>query len=64
MVTGLEQLTREKRLRLAVVQPQEQKAPGRHFCALSVLKREPIRKIGTVVLGGLIVTAQGVMVLK
>jgi len=38
MVRGLEHLSCEERLRVGVVQPGAEKAPGRPHCSLSVVK--------------------------
>jgi len=38
MIRGLEHLSCEERLRVGAVQPGEEKAPGRPYCGLSVLK--------------------------
>jgi len=38
MIRGLEHLSYDKRLRVGVVQLGEEKAPGRSYCGLSVLK--------------------------
>jgi len=53
-----------KAVRVGAVQPGEEKAPGRPYCGLSVLEEGFIRKTGTNVLAGPVVTGQGVMVLN
>jgi len=38
MIQGLEHLSYEEWLRVGIVQPREEKAAGRPYCSLSVLK--------------------------
>ncbi|KAK4818873.1 hypothetical protein QYF61_021078 [Mycteria americana] len=48
MIRGMEHLSYEERLRVGVVQPGEEKAPGTPYCSLSILKGDLlIRKMGT-----------------
>ena len=63
MTKGLEHLPYEDRLRVGVVQPGEEKAPGRPYSGLPVLKGG-YRKDGEGLLSGSVVMGQGVMVLN
>jgi len=57
-------LRRGQAERVGALQPGEEKAPGRPYCGLPVLKRGLIRKMGTAFLVGPVAIAQGVMVLN
>jgi len=50
--------------RVGAVQPGEEKAAGRPYGSLSVLKRGPIGKVGKIFLARPVVIGQGVMALN
>ena len=55
VIRGMEHLSSEDRLRVGVVQPGEEKAPGRPCSSLPVPKRQPTGKLGRDSLTGSVV---------
>jgi len=64
MISGMEHLYHEERLRVGTVQPGDEKALGTPYSSLPVPEGGLIRKIGTGFLAGPVAIGQGVMVLK
>ncbi|GAB0186763.1 cAMP-dependent protein kinase inhibitor alpha [Grus japonensis] len=62
IIRGLEHLSHEERPRAGLVQPGEEKALGRPYCGLSILKGG--RKMGTGFSAGPVVIGQGVTALN
>jgi len=63
MIRGLNNSPMKKAERAGVVQPEEEKVLGKHYCSLSILKRG-LKKIGKKILVGPTAIRQGLVVLN